>query len=331
MGLRPTRLMQSPPLAVGFGAASPPREVFLVRFGGFAAKTNQKLGFGAQPQDFAQALLRPNDIASALHQPTTGRTVPYPVCSGCDFVATAAHKLVYNLVMDETQRNRLKLQAAIYAADCVEAGMIVGLGFGSTALLAVRRIAARLHEGSLCDIVGVPCAEGTASLARELGIPLASLDDVSAVDLTIDGADEVDPQLNLIKGGGGALLREKMVAQHSQRVMIIVDEGKLSPALGTHWAVPIEVVEFGVGATTRWLATHAATVTRRLSADGGLYRTDQGNLILDCAFGPIGHPAVLARTLAERAGIVEHGLFVGLTTDLVIASVDGVRHLRTSE
>jgi ribose 5-phosphate isomerase A len=230
--------------------------------------------------------------------------------------------------MDETQRNRLKLQAAIYAADRVASGMIVGLGYGSTALLAVRRIAARLRDGDLQNIVGVPCAEGTATLACELGIPLTRLDDVPAVDLTIDGADEVDPQFNLIKGGGGALLREKMVAQASRQVMIIVDEGKLTPALGTNWAVPVEVVEFGWGATARWIAARGATVSRRTSGDGIPFRTDQGHFILDCTFGPIDDPLGLGRTLADRAGIVEHGLFIGLATDLVVAGSDGIRHLR---
>ncbi len=230
--------------------------------------------------------------------------------------------------MDETQRNRLKLQAAIYAADRIEAGMVVGLGYGSTALLAVRRIAARLNEGELHGIVGVPCAEVTATLAGELGIPLTRLDDVPAVDLTIDGADEVDPQLNLIKGGGGALLREKMVAQASRQVMIIVDAGKLTPALGTNWAVPVEVVEFGWGATARWITAQGATVQRRTTPDGSPFRTDQCHFILDCRFGPIADPATLGRSLAERAGIVEHGLFVGLTTDLVVAGVDGIRHVR---
>jgi ribose 5-phosphate isomerase A len=232
--------------------------------------------------------------------------------------------------MDETLRNQLKLKAAIYAAERVESGMVVGLGYGSTALLAVRRIAARLNDGELHTIVGVPCAEGTATVACELGIPLTRLDDVLAVDLTIDGADEVDPQLNLIKGGGGALLREKMVAQASRRVMIIVDEGKLAPALGTNWAVPIEVVEFGWGATERWLAAHGARVTRRLTADGGPFRTDQGHFILDCSFGLITDPTELGRKLADRAGIVEHGLFVGLATDLVVAGSDGIRHLRNA-
>jgi ribose 5-phosphate isomerase A len=233
--------------------------------------------------------------------------------------------------MDETQRTQLKLLAAHYAADRIEPGMVVGLGYGSTAMLAVRRIAARLNAGELHSIVGVPCAEGTATLACELGIPLTRLDDVPQVDLTIDGADEVDPRLNLIKGGGGALLREKMVAQASRRVMIIVDEGKLAPALGTNWAVPIEVVEFGWGATARWLAEQSAGVTRRLAPDGNPFRTDQGHFILDCTFGPIHDPAALGRTLADRAGIVEHGLFVGLTTDLVVAGAAGIRHQRETE
>ncbi|GIV89328.1 MAG: ribose-5-phosphate isomerase A [Chloroflexus sp.] len=184
-----------------------------------------------------------------------------------------------------------------------------------------------LANGELREIVGVPCAEGTAALARELGIPLTTLDDVESVDITIDGADEVDPYMALIKGGGGALLREKMVAQASRRVAIIVDESKLSPALGTRFALPIEVVDFGYRATARWLAAQGGSVRLRLRSDGQPFRTDQGHLILDWACGPIADPTALADRLAARAGIVEHGLFIGLATDLFVAGATGVRHI----
>jgi ribose 5-phosphate isomerase A len=228
-------------------------------------------------------------------------------------------------------RAELKRRAAEAAVGLAAPGMVLGLGFGSTAAFATRRIGELLAAGQLRDIVGVPCAEGTASLARELGIPLATLDDVAQIDLTIDGADEVDPRLNLIKGGGGALLREKMVAQASRRVAIIVDESKLVPALGTSWALPVEVVEFGLGATTRWIAGLGAEVQLRHTPAGAPFRTDQGNHILDCRFGPLPDPAALAATLAARAGIVEHGLFLSLATDLFVAGAHTVRHTQVSD
>ncbi|MCX7860758.1 MAG: ribose-5-phosphate isomerase RpiA [Chloroflexus sp.] len=226
-----------------------------------------------------------------------------------------------------TSIETLKAMAAAAAVELVQPGMVIGLGFGSTAAYATRLIGERLTSGVLRDVIGVPCAEGTARLAREVGIPLTTLDEVSEVDLTIDGADEVDPQMALIKGGGGALLREKMVAQASRRVAIIVDESKLSPALGTRFALPVEVVDFGQRATARWLESHGGKVRLRLRSDGQPFRTDQGNLILDWACGPIADPAALSARLAARAGIVEHGLFVGLATDLFVASAAGVRHL----
>lgn len=226
-----------------------------------------------------------------------------------------------------TSIETLKAMAAAAAVELVQPGMVIGLGFGSTAAYATRLIGERLTSGALRDVIGVPCAEGTARLAREVGIPLTTLDEVSEVDLTIDGADEVDPQMALIKGGGGALLREKMVAQASRRVAIIVDESKLSPALGTRFALPVEVVDFGQRATARWLEAHGGKARLRLRSDGQPFRTDQGNLILDWAYGPIADPAALSARLAARAGIVEHGLFVGLATDLFVASAAGVRHL----
>ena len=224
----------------------------------------------------------------------------------------------------------LKQQAAERAVTFVQSGMVLGLGAGSTAVFALRRLGQLLAEGALRDIVGVPCSSQVEAEARQAGIPLTTLDDHPTVDLTIDGADEVDPQLNLIKGGGGALLREKMVAQATRREIIVVDEGKLSPHLGVRWAVPVEVIPFGWRAQARFLAGLGARVARR-ERNGGPYFTDQGNFILDCAFGPILDPAGLARQLAERAGIVEHGLFLGLATDLIVAGRDGVQHQRRGE
>jgi ribose 5-phosphate isomerase A len=221
---------------------------------------------------------------------------------------------------------REKQQAADSAVAYVQPGMVVGLGAGSTAILATRRIGQLLREGRLRDIVGVPCSSAIEAEARALGIPM-TLDPPDMVDLTIDGADEVDPELNLIKGGGGALLHEKIVAQASPREVIIVDESKLSPALGTHWALPVEVIPFGWHSQRRFLESLGARVTVRQQHDGTPFRTDQGNLILDCAFGPIPQPKELAAQLDARTGIVEHGLFLGLATEVIVAGADGVRHL----
>jgi ribose 5-phosphate isomerase A len=205
--------------------------------------------------------------------------------------------------------------------------MIVGLGGGSTAAHAIERIGQLLREGALQRIAGIPCSEAVAEHARRIGIPLRTLDEDLAVDLTIDGADEIDPQLRLIKGGGGALLREKMVAAASAREIIVVDEGKLSPALGTRWPVPVEVVPFGWRSHLTFLrALGAAIVSRREDASGPT-RSDQGHYLLDAQFGPLDDPEALAAALDGRAGIVAHGLFLDQATDAIIASDTGVRHL----
>jgi len=224
--------------------------------------------------------------------------------------------------------SQLKRQAGEYAATFVESGMVVGLGHGSTAIFAVRRIAELLRIGELKDILGVPVSFQVEAEARQLGIPLTTLDEHPVIHLTIDGADEVDPELNLIKGGGGALLREKIVAQATCREIIVVDESKLSPRLGTHWAVPVEVVPFGWRSQVAYLASLGASVQVRRGSDDMPFKTDQGNLILDCDFGPIPDPARLATRIKARAGVVEHGLFLELTKDVIVGTVQGIRHLR---
>ncbi len=221
----------------------------------------------------------------------------------------------------------LKQQAAEFAAEFVESGMIVGLGTGSTAIFATRRIAQRLQSGHLSDIRAIPTSLATEAAAIELGIPLTTLANHPRIDITIDGADEVDPNFNLIKGGGGALLREKIVAQASARQVIVVDDSKLVDQLGTTWAVPVEVIPFGWGSQAAYLQSLGATPTLRMHGDAP-YQTDQGNIILDCDFGPIADPARLAQQIKSRAGIVEHGLFINLTHDVVVASATGIRHLR---
>lgn len=230
--------------------------------------------------------------------------------------------------MDRDDVVRLKRQAAEHAVDFVESGMIVGLGAGSTAMLAVRRIAQGLRSGQLREIVSVPCSLQTEAEARKLGIPLTTLDEHPLVDLTIDGADEVDPNLDLIKGGGGALLREKIVAQASRREIIIVDDSKLSPMLGTNWPVPVEVIPFGWRSQAKYLESLGARAMLRETKQGMPFKTDQGNLILDCDFGQISQPAELAELLNKRVGIVEHGLFLELATDVIVAGSNGIRHLQ---
>lgn len=211
--------------------------------------------------------------------------------------------------------------------ECIESGTVVGLGHGSTASFALQRIAALLKTGALKDIIGVPCSLQVEEEARQLGIPLGTLDEHPVIDVTIDGADEVDSNLDLIKGGGGALLREKIVAQASLREIIVVDESKLSPALGTRWPVPVEVIPFGWRSQISFLESLGARVSVRQTSDGRRFVTDQGNLILDCNFGPLPQPTQVARELSQRTGIVEHGLFLGLTTDVIVAGKNGVRHL----
>ncbi len=223
-----------------------------------------------------------------------------------------------------------KQQAAERAVDFVQSGMVIGLGEGSTAIFAIRKIARLLHEGRLREVLGVPCSLRVQAEASRLGIPLTTLEAHPALDLTIDGADEVDPALNLIKGGGGALLREKIVAQASRREIIVVDAGKLSPALGTRFALPVEVIPFGWRTQAAYLEALGASVTPRRGPGGDFYHTDQGNLILDCSFGPLPDASALAARLDARAGIVAHGLFIGLATDLVLAGPEGVQIVQRS-
>ena len=225
----------------------------------------------------------------------------------------------------------LKQQAAWHAVQFVDSGMVVGLGAGSTAAAAMRRIGELLRDGTLENILGVPCSTRVEREARGFGIPLTTLEAHPILDLTIDGADEVDANLDLIKGGGGALLREKIVAQASRREIIVVDESKLSPALGTNWAVPVEVIPFGWRSQIAFLQSLGARADLRTNSEGKPLKTDQGNSILDCDFGPISEPRRLAAELSWRAGVVEHGLFLGLATDVIIASDDGITHLKRGE
>jgi ribose 5-phosphate isomerase A len=225
-------------------------------------------------------------------------------------------------------QDQLKEKAARRAVDFIESEMVLGLGTGSTANFAIERIGEKIQSGDLQNIVGIPSSERTALLARKLDIPLTNLEANPSIDLTIDGADEVDPELNVIKGGGGALLIEKIVAQASRRNIIIVDESKLSPQLGTQWALPIEVVPFAHKTEQLFLESIGGSVSLRVDDSKTPYLTNQNNYILDTNFGPISDPGGLVARLNERAGIIEHGLFLGLASDVIVAAAKDIRHLK---
>jgi ribose 5-phosphate isomerase A len=225
-----------------------------------------------------------------------------------------------------SDRDELKRAAGERAVDWVESGMVVGLGTGSTAVHAIRRIGALMQSGDLTGVLGIPTSKASETLAREVGIPLTTLGEHPVIDLTIDGADEVDPDFNLIKGAGGALLREKIVAQASLRELIVVDEAKLSPVLGSAHALPVEIVQFAWRPEEEYLADLGADVNVRRGSDNDVFVTDEGNWIMDCTFAPIQDLRRLSDQLGRRAGIVDHGLFIGLATDLLVAGADGVEH-----
>jgi ribose 5-phosphate isomerase A len=223
------------------------------------------------------------------------------------------------MAVDQTEMKRM---AAAKAVEFVTDGMKLGLGTGSTAEIFLELLAARVRGG--LNVIGTPTSERTAEKARSLGIPLANLDDLAPLDLTIDGADEADRKLNLIKGAGGALLREKIVAASSARMIVIADRTKLVPRLG-RFPLSIEILEFGQKMTARRVVDGLATLGYRdvavtlRSRDGLTFVSDSGNLIYDCALGAITSPPKLAALLAAIPGVVEHGLFIGMATTLIVA------------
>jgi ribose 5-phosphate isomerase A len=221
---------------------------------------------------------------------------------------------------------QFKQAAAEAAVGLVESGMIVGLGTGSTAKLAVEALGKRVQDG--LRIVGIPTSEFTARQARGVGIRISSLAEHAEIDLTIDGADEIQRgTLDLIKGGGGALLREKVIASSSRRLIIIADETKLVDWLGAHFAVPVEVVQFEWQATERKLKKLGAQTKLRQSAEEKPFVTDSGNFIVDCSFSQIAAPAELDQQLNSVVGVVEHGLFLKMTSQAMVAGRDGVKVL----
>jgi len=224
----------------------------------------------------------------------------------------------------------LKQAAALHALDLVCDGMWLGLGTGSTAARFVDALSEKVAAG--LQILCVPTSETTRLQAESLGIPLTTLDDTPHLHLTIDGADEIDDQLRLIKGGGGALLREKIVATASDQMVVIADDSKLVPMLGK-FPLPVEVVRFGLAATRRLMEAMAeqagceGEIRLRRTASGEPFVTDQGNHILDCHFGSIPEPEVLSFALKRVPGVVEHGLFLGVADLAIVAGENGVQVL----
>jgi ribose 5-phosphate isomerase A len=220
-----------------------------------------------------------------------------------------------------------KEAAACASLKFVRDGQIVGLGTGSTAAYAVRALGERVHAG--LKIRGIPTSVATQNLAASVGIPLTTLEEFQEIDVTIDGADEVDSRLNLVKGGGGALLREKIMASVSRQVVIIADSSKLVPALGK-FPLPVEVIRFARPVIAKRIAALGASVSLRKDATGQPFITDEGNHILDCSFGQICDPPALARKLEGMPGIVEHGLFIDMASVVIIAKGTEISELRRS-
>ena len=227
-----------------------------------------------------------------------------------------------------------KQQAAERALAFLDDGMKLGLGTGSTAAKFVDLVGARVKRG--LRLTCVPTSEATAAQAARLGIPLTTLDETPNLDLTVDGADELDDKLRLIKGGGGALLREKVVAMASRRMVVIADASKLVPAIGKY-PLPVEIIRFGVAATCQLLERLAAEagcrgeIKMRLGADGQPFITDGGNFLVDCAFGCIDSPDALDQALKRIPGVVENGLFLDIASTAIIAGPAGVDVLRRDD
>ncbi len=222
----------------------------------------------------------------------------------------------------------LKRQAAEKAVTLVESGMVVGLGTGSTAVHATRAVGRLLQEGKLQNIVAIPTSDETAREAESLHIPLVTFDTHPVIDITIDGADEADPNLDVIKGLGGALLREKIVAAVSKRFVIVADHTKRVTQLGSKAPVPVEVIPFAERPVADYLKSLGARVKKRMDAAGERpFRTDENNIILDCYFAPITNPHQLAQAIRQQPGVVEHGLFLGLATDVILSTPNGIEHL----
>jgi ribose 5-phosphate isomerase A len=225
--------------------------------------------------------------------------------------------------------DQLKHAAATRALEFIVSGMAVGLGTGSTVRPLLGLLAERLRSGALKNVFAVPTSEDTATRCRELGIPLVTLLECPELALAIDGADEVSPRLDLIKGMGGALLREKLVALAAGRFIVVADESKLVRRLGTRSPVPVEVIPFGWSTLIPFFEQLGAVPVLRCAGDGSPWVTDNGNYLVDCRFARgIPDPAALARALAKRTGVVEDGLFLRIARVAVVAGARGVRLLK---
>ena len=222
-----------------------------------------------------------------------------------------------------------KKQAAAQALTLVRGGMILGLGTGSTTAYFIEMLGEKLKSGDLQGIIAVPTSERTAARARALDIPLATLKDRPYLELAIDGADQVDPDLNLIKGLGRALLREKIVEIHAETFVVIVDASKLASRLGVGKPLPVEIVPFAAEAHVRWLNTLGCRAELWHEQDGTPVVTDNGNLMARCYFSDgISDPYALAQALAERPGIVEHGLFLDMADKVIVGGPEGTQMLK---
>ncbi len=226
---------------------------------------------------------------------------------------------------ESSSSNQEKEAAARASLRFVHDGQIVGLGTGSTAAYAVCFLGERVRAG--LKIRGIPTSVHTKELATSLGIPLTTLEEIQQIDVTIDGADEVDPQLNLIKGGGGALLREKIIASATRQLVIIGDSGKKVPMLGK-FPLPVEIIPFAQPLLAKRIAALGATVKLRQDASGNPFITDEGHHILDCRFGQIPDPPGLARQLEAMPGVVEHGMFIAMADVVLIAKGEEVQEFR---
>lgn len=231
-----------------------------------------------------------------------------------------------------TDNTSLKAKAARAALSYVEDGMILGLGSGSTTRIFIDLLGMQVQENQLKHIVAVPTSESSAEQARNWGIPLTSLDEISYLDLAVDGADEVDPQLNLIKGLGKALLREKLVEIHARRLLVIVDESKLVQFLGQRGPLPVEITPFGAQATLRWLNTLECRAEQWFLDDGSPLVTDNGNYYVRCWFAEgIAQPYELSQLLNAWPGVVENGLFLDMATDVLVAGIQGIQVMEKAQ
>lgn len=227
------------------------------------------------------------------------------------------------------EREDLKRLAGEKATEYIKDGMIVGLGTGSTVEYFIKKLGELVREG--LNIKGVPTSLHTQRLAQKEGIPLTTLEENPEIDITVDGADEVDADLNLIKGGGGALTREKIVAFNSKRVVIVIDDSKIVKCLGIDFPLPVEVLKFGWTATKKKLEEFGCKVELRTIMEKEPFITDNGNYILDCEFDRIDDPEELSISINSIPGVVENGLFIGLADEVIVGSKQGIMMLNKKE